>query len=53
MNIICEKCGHEQKISPAAILGKEGGKKSRRVLTTDQAKAMVDAREKKKRELAK
>ena len=36
-------------ISPAAILGKEGGKKSKRVLTPEQAKAMVEAREKKKR----
>ena len=44
----CPHCGDE--ISPAAILGKEGGKKSKRVLTPEQAKAMVEAREKKKRE---
>lgn len=42
----CPHCGGE--ISPAAILGKEGGKKSKRVLTPEQAKAMVEAREKKK-----
>ena len=50
MKITCEKCGHVQEISPAAILGSEGGKKSRRVLTPEQAKAMVEAREKKKRD---
>ena len=44
----CPHCGGE--ISPAAILGSEGGKKSKRVLTPDQAKSMVEAREKKKRE---
>lgn len=44
----CPHCGNE--ISPAAILGKEGGKKSRRVLTTEQAMAMVEARERKKAE---
>jgi len=42
----CPHCGGE--ISPAAILGKEGGKKSRRTLTPEQAKAMVEARERKK-----
>jgi hypothetical protein len=44
----CPHCGGE--ISPAAILGSEGGKKSKRVLTPEQAKAMVEAREKKKRD---
>jgi hypothetical protein len=44
----CPHCGGE--ISPAVILGKEGGKKSKRVLTPEQAKAMVEAREKKKRD---
>lgn len=45
---ICPNCGHEDEISPGAILGKEGGKKSKRVLTPEQAKAMVEAREKKR-----
>ena len=44
----CPHCGGE--ISPASILGKAGGKKSKRVLTPAQAKAMVEAREKKKRD---
>lgn len=42
----CPHCGGE--ISAAAILGKEGGKKSKRVLTPEQAREMVEAREKKK-----
>jgi len=46
----CPHCGGE--ISPAAILGKEGGKKSKRILTPAQAKAMVEAREKKKRKVS-
>jgi Spy/CpxP family protein refolding chaperone len=50
VKIICENCGHEQNINTAAVLGKEGGKKSKRVLTPEQAKAMVEVREKKKRE---
>lgn len=44
----CPNCNAE--ISPAAILGREGGKKSRRVLTSEQAMAMVEARKRKKRE---
>jgi len=32
-----------------AKIGRKGGKKSRRILTTGQAKKMVKAREKKKR----
>lgn len=38
------------ELSPAATLGQAGGKKSKRVLTPYQAKAMVESREKKKRE---
>lgn len=34
----------------ARVMGSKGGKKSKRVLTPEQAKAMVEAREKKKRE---
>ena len=45
--IKCPHCGGE--ISPAAILGAEGGKKSKRVLTPGQAKSMVEARERKKK----
>jgi general stress protein YciG len=30
-------------------IGRRGGKKSRRVLTTEQARAMVESREEKKR----
>lgn len=43
----CPHCG--KTINAAALLGAEGGKKSRRKLTPEQAKAMVDAREKKRR----
>lgn len=34
----------------ARVMGSKGGKKSKRALTPDQAKAMVNAREKKRRE---
>jgi len=37
----------KKKWTPAEM-GKKGGKKSRRELTTDQARRMVDAREAKK-----
>jgi len=33
-----------------AEAGRIGGKKSKRILTSEQARAMVDAREKKRRE---
>lgn len=48
LSVKCPHCGGE--ISPAAILGKEGGKKSKRVLTSEQARKMVEARENKKRD---
>lgn len=38
----CPHCGGE--ISPAAILGKEGGKKSKRKITPDQQAVMQAAR---------
>lgn len=38
------------RVNPAAILGKEGGKKSRRTLTTEQSKAMIEAREAKRKQ---
>lgn len=48
------KCPHcQQEITDDLIahyLASKGGKKSKRVLTPEQAKAMVEAREKKKRE---
>ena len=47
----CPNCGFE--LNPAAILGKAGGKKSRRVLTPEQAKAMVGIREQNRKELTK
>lgn len=46
MKTTCPHCGGE--ISPAAILGKEGGKKSRRVLTREQSLAMAAAKKAKK-----
>ena len=39
-----------KKIWTPAEMGRKGGKKSRRVLTPEQARAMVEAREKKKKE---
>lgn len=47
----CPRCGYAisaKKI--AADMGAKGGKKSRRSLTSEQARAMVEAREKKKLE---
>lgn len=47
----CPHCGGEitqQDIAKA--IGSEGGKKSKRTLTPEQAKAMVESREKKRRE---
>jgi hypothetical protein len=47
----CPHCGKEiSQHDVAKAIGKEGGKKSKRTLTPEQAKAMVEAREKKKRE---
>lgn len=47
----CPHCGKEiSQRDVAKVIGKEGGKKSKRTLTPEQAKAMVEAREKKKRE---
>ncbi len=48
----CPHCGFAisaKKI--AADMGAKGGRKSRRTLTTEQARAMVVAREKKKSDL--
>lgn len=48
----CEASGHSMKTYTAADFkgwGAQGGAKSKRVLTTEQAKAMVAAREKKRR----
>jgi hypothetical protein len=39
----------EKKIWTAAEMGRKGGKKSRRVLTPEQAKEMVKIREEKKK----
>jgi len=47
----CPKCGYAisaKKI--AADMGARGGKKSRRYLSSQQARAMVEVREKKKLE---
>jgi hypothetical protein len=41
----CPKCGYEYKDKGRV----KGGKLSRRILTTEQARAMVKAREAKKR----
>jgi hypothetical protein len=41
-----------KKIWTAAEMGRKGGKTSRRILTSEQARAMVKAREKKKKPLA-
>jgi hypothetical protein len=39
----------EKKIWTPAEMGRKGGKKSRRTLSSEQARAMVDAREKKRK----
>jgi hypothetical protein len=47
----CPKCGYaisEKKI--AADLGAKGGRKSRRSLSPEQARAMVEARERTRKE---
>jgi hypothetical protein len=49
--MICPKCGApipEEKIREE--FGRRGGKKSRRTLTPEQARAMVEARERKRHE---
>lgn len=47
----CPHCGGEiTQHDIAKAIGSEGGKKSKRVLTPAQAKSMVEAREKKKRD---
>jgi hypothetical protein len=48
MIINCPHCGNG--ISPAAILGKEGGKKSRRKITPEQQAMMQAAKKAKKQE---
>lgn len=40
----------EKKVWTAAEMGRKGGKKSRRSLTPEQARAMVQARERKRKE---
>jgi len=42
----CPQCGAE--INPAAILGKEGGKKSKRAITPEQQEKLQAARKAKK-----
>jgi adenine-specific DNA methylase len=47
----CPKCGYQIPMKKAAAeMGKKGGKKSKRVLTPEQARKMVEARERKKKE---
>jgi hypothetical protein len=48
MKLTCEQCGHEQEINPAAIIGKEGGKKSKRQITPVQQADMQAAKKRKK-----
>lgn len=46
----CPHCGKEiSQHDIAKAIGSEGGKKSKRTLTPEQARAMVEARERKKR----
>jgi hypothetical protein len=46
----CPKCGYEIPAGiMAAEMGRKGGSKSRRTLTPEQARKMVEARERKKR----
>lgn len=44
----CPKCDTIITVKTASEIGRKGGKKSRRILTPEQAKKMVEAREKKK-----
>ncbi len=45
----CPKCGYTISTKKIAKeMGTKGGKKSRRSLSSEQARAMVEAREKKK-----
>lgn len=50
MKITCEKCGHEQEINPAAILGAEGGKKSKRTIDAEAQAKMQAGRKKKEKQ---
>jgi len=52
MDMVCPKNGKPCPLCPkqmAEILGSRGGKKSRRTLSTEQARKMVEIRENKKR----
>lgn len=48
MQITCNTCGTIQDINPAAIIGANGGKKSKRTITPEQRAVMQAAKNNKK-----